>query len=179
VPAGASALDGDRVFSTIVEETDVALEPIEQSDRQVRFAYGRSSNRQRVDRIGLSERACRVPGIRHHLRGHSPRADRGSTDLNRDGGDLPRQRGPGARRSRHGTRHSESAIKRYLSDFRQVAALFAGGASIPEIRAATGRSAAVISEYVAIYERARREFPAVPRLHDLLAVATTKKGGRR
>jgi hypothetical protein len=77
------------------------------------------------------------------------------------------------------TRHSESAIKRYLADFRQVAALFARGASIPEIRAATGRSAAVIGEYVAIYERARREFPAAPRLHDLLAVATTKKGGRR
>jgi hypothetical protein len=77
------------------------------------------------------------------------------------------------------TRHSESAIKRYLTDFRQVAALFVRGASIPEIRAATGRSAAVIAEYVAIYERARREFPAAPRLHDLLAVAATKKGGRR
>jgi Protein of unknown function (DUF1670) len=77
------------------------------------------------------------------------------------------------------TRHSESAIKRYLADFRQVAALFARGASIAEIRAATGRSAAVIGEYVAIYERGRREFPAAPRLHDLLAVATTKKGGRR
>ena len=77
------------------------------------------------------------------------------------------------------TRHSESAIKRYLADFRQVAALFARGASIPEIRAATGRTAAVIGEYVAIYERARREFPAAPRLHDLLAVAATKKGGRR
>lgn len=50
---------------------------------------------------------------------------------------------------------------------------------MPEIRAATGRSTAVIAEYVAIYERARREFPAAPRLQDLLAVAATKKGGRR
>ena len=76
------------------------------------------------------------------------------------------------------TRHSESAIKRYLGDFRQIAALYARGASIPEIRAATGRSASVIGEYIAIYERARREFPAAPRLYDLLDVRA-KKGARR
>jgi hypothetical protein len=79
------------------------------------------------------------------------------------------------------TRHSEDSIRRYLADFRQVAALYARGASIAEIRAATGRSASVIGEYIAIYERARREFPAAPRLHDLLdpACRRTKKGGRR
>jgi hypothetical protein len=78
------------------------------------------------------------------------------------------------------TRHSEDSIRRYLADFRQIAALYARGASIPEIRAATGRSAAVIGEYIAIYERARREFPAAPRLHDLLDPGRrTKKGGRR
>jgi hypothetical protein len=79
------------------------------------------------------------------------------------------------------TRHSESAIKRYLADFRQIAALYARGASIPEIRSATGRSASVIAEYIALYERARREFPAAPRLHDLLDVArrSSKKGGLR
>jgi hypothetical protein len=79
------------------------------------------------------------------------------------------------------TRHSESAIKRYLADFRQIAALYARGASIPEIRAATGRSASVIAEYIGLYERARREFPAAPRLYDLLDVAgrASKKGGRR
>lgn len=78
------------------------------------------------------------------------------------------------------TRHSESAIKRYLADFRQIAALYARGASVPEIRAASGRSVGVIGEYIAIYERARREFPAAPRLHDLLAVAgRPKKGGPR
>src|ERR687892_17317 len=66
------------------------------------------------------------------------------------------------------TRHSEDSIRRYLVDFRQIAALYARGASIPEIRAATGRSGSVIGEYIAIYERARREFPAAPRLHDLL-----------
>jgi hypothetical protein len=78
------------------------------------------------------------------------------------------------------TRHSEVAIQRYLADFRQIAALYARGASIPEIRAATGRSAGVIGEYIGIYERARREFPAAPRLHDLLDPARgTKKGGRR
>jgi hypothetical protein len=78
------------------------------------------------------------------------------------------------------THHSEVAIKRYLADFRQIAALYARGASIPEIRAASGRSASVIGEYIAIYERARREFPAAPRLHDLLDPArATKKGGRR
>src|SRR5919202_1277706 len=58
------------------------------------------------------------------------------------------------------TRHSEAAIRRYLVDFRQVAALYARGASISEIRAATGRSAKVIGEYIGIYERARREFPS-------------------
>ena len=79
------------------------------------------------------------------------------------------------------TRHSESSIKRYLADFRQIAALYARGASIPEIRAASGRSASVIGEYIAIYERARREFPAAPRLQDLLDVQrrSEKKGGRR
>jgi Protein of unknown function (DUF1670) len=76
------------------------------------------------------------------------------------------------------TRHSESAIKRYLGDFRQIAALYARGASIPEIRAATGRSASVIGEYIGIYERARREFPAAPRLYDLLDVRA-KTGARR
>jgi hypothetical protein len=79
------------------------------------------------------------------------------------------------------TRHSESAIKRYLADFRQIAALYARGAKIPEIRAASGKSARVIAEYVAIYERGRREFPAAPRLIELLDVETrrTKKGARR
>jgi Protein of unknown function (DUF1670) len=78
------------------------------------------------------------------------------------------------------TRHSEDAIRRYLVDFRQIAALYARGASIPEIRAATGRSAGVIGEYIAIYERARREFPAAPRLRELLDAGrrTGKKGGR-
>jgi Protein of unknown function (DUF1670) len=42
------------------------------------------------------------------------------------------------------TRHSEDAIRRRLLDFRQIAALYARGASIAEIRAATGRSASVI-----------------------------------
>ncbi|HEX6394681.1 MAG TPA: DUF1670 domain-containing protein [Acidimicrobiales bacterium] len=77
------------------------------------------------------------------------------------------------------TRHSEGAIRRYLGDFRQIAALYARGASIPEIRAATGRSASLISEYIALYERARREFPAAPRLNDLLDPVRAKKGGRR
>jgi hypothetical protein len=78
------------------------------------------------------------------------------------------------------TRHSEDAIRRYLLDFRQIAALYARGASIPEIRAATGRSAKVIAEYIGIYERARREFPSAPRLYELLdASRRTKKGGRR
>jgi hypothetical protein len=76
------------------------------------------------------------------------------------------------------TRHSETSIRRYLADFRQIAALYARGASIPEIRAATGRSASLIAEYIALYERARREFPAAPRLYELLDVEArrTKKG---
>jgi Protein of unknown function (DUF1670) len=79
------------------------------------------------------------------------------------------------------TRHSEGSIKRYLADFRQIAALYGRGAKIPEIRAATGRSAGLIAEYIGLYERARREFPAAPRLRELLEVerARTKKGGRR
>ncbi|HET6919535.1 MAG TPA: DUF1670 domain-containing protein [Jiangellaceae bacterium] len=78
------------------------------------------------------------------------------------------------------TRHSEDSIRRYLADFRQIAALYARGASIPEIRAATGRAVGVIGEYIGIYERARREFPAAPRLHDLLDPARrAKKGGWR
>lgn len=79
------------------------------------------------------------------------------------------------------TRHSEDAIRRYLADFRQIGALYARGASVAEIRAATGRSAGLIGEYIGLYERARREFPAAPRLHDLLDPAgrQPKKGGRR
>ena len=76
------------------------------------------------------------------------------------------------------TKHSEVAIQRYLADFRQIAVLYARGAKIPEIRAASAKSARVIAEYVAIYERARREFPAAPRLIELLDVEArrTKKG---
>jgi len=79
------------------------------------------------------------------------------------------------------TAHSEGSIRRYLADFRQIAALYARGAKVAEIRAATGRSAALIGEYIGLYERARREFPAAPRLYDLLDAerATAKKGGRR
>jgi hypothetical protein len=79
------------------------------------------------------------------------------------------------------THHSEGSIRRYLADFRQIAALYARGAKLAEIRAATGRSAALIAEYIALYERARREFPAAPRLYDLLDVerAKAKKGGLR
>jgi hypothetical protein len=80
------------------------------------------------------------------------------------------------------TPHSEDAIRRYLADFRQIAALHARGASIPEIRAATGHSAGLIAEYVGLFERARREFPAAPRLADLLGAeqhAAAKKGGLR
>lgn len=76
------------------------------------------------------------------------------------------------------THHSEGSIRRYLVDFRQIAALYARGASIPEIRAATGRSAALIGEYIGLYERARREFPAAPRLYELLdAEAARRKRG--
>jgi hypothetical protein len=79
------------------------------------------------------------------------------------------------------TRHSDGSIRRYLADFRQIAALYARGAKIPEIRAATGRSASRIAEYIGLYERARREFPAAPRLYELLDIerAKAKKGGRR
>jgi Protein of unknown function (DUF1670) len=77
--------------------------------------------------------------------------------------------------------HGEDAIRRYLADFRQIAALHARGATVPEIRAATGRSASLIAEYVGLFERARREFPAAPRLHDLLGSQRTgaKKGAPR
>jgi hypothetical protein len=77
--------------------------------------------------------------------------------------------------------HGEDAIGRYLADFRQIAALHARGATVPEIRAATGRSASLIAEYIGLFERARREFPAAPRLHDLLGSQRTgaKKGAPR
>jgi hypothetical protein len=72
------------------------------------------------------------------------------------------------------TAHSQDAIRRYLADFRQIAALYARDAGIPEIRAATGHSAGLIAEYIGIYERARREFPAAPRLADLLGADAKK-----
>ena len=76
------------------------------------------------------------------------------------------------------TGHAEGSIRRYLVDFRQIAALYARGAKLAEIRAATGRSAALIAEYIGLYERARREFPAAPRLYDLLdAARAAGKGG--
>jgi hypothetical protein len=76
------------------------------------------------------------------------------------------------------TGHSEGSIRRYLSDFRQIAALHARGATVPEIRAAMSRSAGLISEYIALYERARREFPAAPRLRAPWVRAAEKGGGR-
>lgn len=48
------------------------------------------------------------------------------------------------------TRHSEDSIRRYLAAFRQIAGVVRAGASIPEIRAATGRCAGVIGEYIGI-----------------------------
>jgi uncharacterized protein YerC len=57
------------------------------------------------------------------------------------------------------TGHSEAAIGRYLADFRQIAALPARGATVPEIRAVTGRSAALIAEYVGLYQRPARSSP--------------------
>jgi hypothetical protein len=75
------------------------------------------------------------------------------------------------------TGHAEASIRRYLTDFRQVAALHLRGADIAEIRAATGRSGPLIAEYIALYERARREFPAAPRLRDLLSPKRAQKGG--
>jgi hypothetical protein len=83
------------------------------------------------------------------------------------------------------TRHSEAAIARYLADFRQIAALHARGANMREICAASGRSAALVGEYIGLYERARREFPSAPRLVELLDAERAKtgprlkKGGRR
>jgi Protein of unknown function (DUF1670) len=74
------------------------------------------------------------------------------------------------------THHSEGSIRRYLQDFRQIAALHARNVSVNEIRAATGRSARLIAEYIAIYERARREFPSAPRLYDLVAPSGLKRG---
>jgi hypothetical protein len=65
-------------------------------------------------------------------------------------------------------------LRRYLADFRHIAALYARDASIPEIRAATGHSAELIAEYVGIYERAQREFPAAPRLADLLGAGAKR-----
>ncbi|MGQ0680341.1 MAG: DUF1670 domain-containing protein [Actinomycetota bacterium] len=77
------------------------------------------------------------------------------------------------------TGHSEGSISRYLADFRQIAALHAREASVPEIRAATSRSAALINEYIGLYERARREFPSAPRVYELLDANRAKKGGHR
>jgi len=74
------------------------------------------------------------------------------------------------------TAHSEGSIKRYLSDFRQIIALHARGASANEIRAVTGRSARLIAEYVALYERASTEFPSAPRLRELMDPVVAKKG---
>lgn len=64
--------------------------------------------------------------------------------------------------------HSEGAISRYIQDFKQVAALHVRGATVPEIQAATTRSARLIAEYIGLYERAKKEFPAAPRLQELL-----------
>ena len=75
------------------------------------------------------------------------------------------------------TGHAEASIRRYLTDFRQIAALHLRGAYIAEIRAATGRSGPLIAEYIALYERACREFPAAPRLRDLLSPRRAQKGG--
>jgi hypothetical protein len=78
------------------------------------------------------------------------------------------------------TRHPEGSIRRYLSDFRQVVALHIQGVRAPEIRAITGGSPLLIAEYIGLYERARQEFPAAPRLHELLnEPPETKRRGRR
>jgi hypothetical protein len=58
------------------------------------------------------------------------------------------------------TRHSEASIKRYLADFRQIAALYARGAKIPEIRVSTLRATATRALLVPRRSAMRRKSPA-------------------
>ncbi|MDQ4146081.1 MAG: DUF1670 domain-containing protein [Actinomycetota bacterium] len=62
----------------------------------------------------------------------------------------------------------EEAVRRDLVDFSRVAALHAEGLSTQEIGAATGLPSRLVSEYLGISERARKESPAAPRLNELL-----------
>ena len=51
------------------------------------------------------------------------------------------------------TRHSESAIGRYLQDFARIVLLHTKGFSVDQIRISTGFSHRLIGEYVKLYER--------------------------
>jgi hypothetical protein len=78
------------------------------------------------------------------------------------------------------TAHPEASIRRYLSDFCQVAALYNGGADRQEISMASGRPESLIAEYIDLYEGARRDTSAAPRLTQLLdEPAAAGRRGRR
>ncbi|MBX2992428.1 MAG: DUF1670 domain-containing protein [Bacteroidetes bacterium] len=61
------------------------------------------------------------------------------------------------------TRHSETAIKRYLQDFARVALLHLKRFSLDEIRISTGFSHRLIGEYLALYKQ-HAQRPALQRL---------------
>jgi hypothetical protein len=76
------------------------------------------------------------------------------------------------------TAHPEASIRRYLSDFRQVASLYSAGADPQEIKAASGRPQSLIAEYIDLYEGARHETSLAPRLTELLEVEPASAGWR-
>ena len=70
------------------------------------------------------------------------------------------------------TRHSETAIKRYLQDFARVALLKAKAFSVDQIRISTGFSHRLISEYLTLLKK-HRTSPPLKRL-----LQSPKKRGR-
>ena len=71
------------------------------------------------------------------------------------------------------TRHSETAIKRYLQDFARVALLKSKGFSVDQIRISTGFSHRLITEYLALLKKHRSSTPLKRLLQN------PKKRGRR
>jgi hypothetical protein len=60
----------DQVFAVVDQQPHLAFVPIEPRDRQVGLAQGSAGDGERVDSVGLPERARTSPRIGHQLRRH-------------------------------------------------------------------------------------------------------------
>jgi hypothetical protein len=70
-PVDLAGVLADEGFAVVAQQADLAVGAVEPGGGQVGLAQHRAGNGQRVDRVGLAERARGVADVGHQLRRHS------------------------------------------------------------------------------------------------------------